>query len=222
VLPCTFIVQTATIWLTVLVGVNRYVAVCHPYQATRLCSIRQARRQVLIVIVSSIAYCIPKFFFGYIQQVSGSKPLPNILSLSSASSTAIAWTNDYYMNSLNVASSTTSAFSLDSGDYVIMTSFLPPVQRVTSIPLLPPSRGSQGVKAGKTQLGESVLFQVVYNNALYLICLLVVPLLLLTLLNARLVRSLQELKKKRAKMQVSYMRMHVTWKWHAVFFHLRK
>lgn len=31
-LPFILIVQTATIWVTVLVGINRYIAVCMPYQ----------------------------------------------------------------------------------------------------------------------------------------------------------------------------------------------
>jgi len=33
-LPFVFIVQTSTIWVTVLVGINRYIAVCMPYQAS--------------------------------------------------------------------------------------------------------------------------------------------------------------------------------------------
>lgn len=32
ILPLAFIAQTATVWSTVLIGVNRYIAVCHPYQ----------------------------------------------------------------------------------------------------------------------------------------------------------------------------------------------
>ena len=32
VLPVAFVAQTATIWVTVLVAVNRYIAVCRPYQ----------------------------------------------------------------------------------------------------------------------------------------------------------------------------------------------
>ena len=34
VLPVAFVAQTATIWVTVLVAVNRYIAVCRPYQVT--------------------------------------------------------------------------------------------------------------------------------------------------------------------------------------------
>ena len=33
-LPFVFVVQTLTIWVTVLVGINRYIAVCLPYQAS--------------------------------------------------------------------------------------------------------------------------------------------------------------------------------------------
>ena len=35
-LPFIFIVQTSTIWVTVLVGINRYIAVCMPYQVGTL------------------------------------------------------------------------------------------------------------------------------------------------------------------------------------------
>ena len=36
VLPVAFVAQTATIWVTVLVAVNRYIAVCRPYQVNTL------------------------------------------------------------------------------------------------------------------------------------------------------------------------------------------
>jgi len=39
-LPIVFIVQTSTIWVTVLVGINRYIAVCMPYQASVMNSCR--------------------------------------------------------------------------------------------------------------------------------------------------------------------------------------
>jgi len=32
VLPLAYLAHSATVWSTTLIGVNRYVAVCHPYQ----------------------------------------------------------------------------------------------------------------------------------------------------------------------------------------------
>lgn len=40
-LPLAFIAQTATIWVTVLVAFNRYIAVCQPFKAARLCTVVQ-------------------------------------------------------------------------------------------------------------------------------------------------------------------------------------
>ena len=38
-LPIAFLAQTAIIWVTVLVGVNRYIAVCRPFQVQIVCKI---------------------------------------------------------------------------------------------------------------------------------------------------------------------------------------
>jgi len=44
-LPFAFIAQTATIWVTVLVAFNRYIAVCKPFKAARLCTVVQVRQR---------------------------------------------------------------------------------------------------------------------------------------------------------------------------------
>lgn len=196
-LPCTFMVQTATIWLTVVVGVNRYVAVCHPYQATRLCSIRQARRQVLIVMICSIAYCIPKFFVGSIIKLPITSP---ILSPSNPDLAS-------FMLPSNSSDSSAVNTTTPSSPYNITTGYHGYID-IALTTIKPWSTGGGGsvaqVRAGKTWLGDNMYFNIIYNNALYLIFLLGLPLLLLTLLNARLVRALHDLRKKRAKMQVSH------------------
>ena len=61
ILPWAFVAQTATIWVTVLVCVNRFIAVCKPYQASRLCTVVQAKRQLSAVILFAIIYNIPRF-----------------------------------------------------------------------------------------------------------------------------------------------------------------
>ena len=66
VLPLVHTVQTATIWVTVLVGVNRYIAVCKPYQASRLCTVTQARKQLSLIIACALLYNIPRFFSAHL------------------------------------------------------------------------------------------------------------------------------------------------------------
>ena len=48
------------IWITVLMGLNRYFAVKRPYQ-TRVSSMRAARKQVMAVLLFVLLYCIPKY-----------------------------------------------------------------------------------------------------------------------------------------------------------------
>lgn len=62
VFPCALISETATIYLTILVTVNRYVSVCRPYEASNLCSIHHARKHVVLISLFSILYNIPRFF----------------------------------------------------------------------------------------------------------------------------------------------------------------
>ena len=60
-LPLAFTAQTATIWVTVLVAVNRYIAVCLPYKASRLCTVLKAKKQLAFVLLFAVLYNIPKF-----------------------------------------------------------------------------------------------------------------------------------------------------------------
>lgn len=54
--------QTCAIYSTILVTVNRYVAVCYPYRAKNLCSKKQATGQILVVWILSIIFNIPLFY----------------------------------------------------------------------------------------------------------------------------------------------------------------
>ena len=62
IFPCALIAETGTIYLTLLVTLNRYVSVCLPYEASSLCSVHHARRHVILVWLFSCIYNIPRFF----------------------------------------------------------------------------------------------------------------------------------------------------------------
>jgi len=57
------ILHTVTIWLTVLVTVDRYNAVCRAIEeygnSNNVCLVR---RQVSLVVIASVIYNIPRFF----------------------------------------------------------------------------------------------------------------------------------------------------------------
>ena len=68
--PLLEVAQTAVIWMTVLLAVNRYIAVCHPLHAPHFCTQYKARIQVAIVLVSSVIFNIPNFCRNYLSHTT--------------------------------------------------------------------------------------------------------------------------------------------------------
>lgn len=62
VFPIAMISQTVSVYLTLTVTLERFVAVCHPLQARSLCTYGRARAYVVVIIVFSIAYNITRFW----------------------------------------------------------------------------------------------------------------------------------------------------------------
>ena len=63
--------------MVVLVTVNRFIAVCMPLHATRLCSIRNVRCQLVGLFVLVVLFNIPRFFDARLDLVE--YPVYNIL-----------------------------------------------------------------------------------------------------------------------------------------------
>ena len=59
--PLVHITQMWAVWITVLVAFNRYVAICMPFQAHRLCTMKQVRFQMACLGLSIILYNIPRW-----------------------------------------------------------------------------------------------------------------------------------------------------------------
>ena len=60
-----FIVQTATIWITVVIAASRYVSVCMPYKASQIVNMQNTRIAMYITWIFSIVYNLPRFFEAY-------------------------------------------------------------------------------------------------------------------------------------------------------------
>ncbi|KAG8186389.1 hypothetical protein JTE90_026807 [Oedothorax gibbosus] len=60
--PVGLIAQTGSVWTTVAVTAERYVAVCHPLRAKALCTYRRARCLQLMVTLAAVVYNIPRFW----------------------------------------------------------------------------------------------------------------------------------------------------------------
>lgn len=60
--PCVFMAMTASMWMTVLLAVNRYVAICFPLKARQWCTMGKSYVQVAGVFVVAVAYNVPRFF----------------------------------------------------------------------------------------------------------------------------------------------------------------
>ncbi|XP_071042825.1 FMRFamide receptor-like [Parasteatoda tepidariorum] len=60
--PVGLIAQTGSVWTTVAVTVERYIAVCHPLKAKSLCTYRRARFFNLFITIMAIVYNIPRFW----------------------------------------------------------------------------------------------------------------------------------------------------------------
>ena len=127
VYPVSLIAETASIWITVLVTVNRYVSVCRPYEVSSWCTVQQAKRQVIIIWILSIALHFVRFFEQRV--VRGAR------------------------NSVEV-----------------------------------------------TSMGNHDVYKILYGSILYCIVMFLVPLVTLIILNYRLIKGLQQTKRRRAQL----------------------
>lgn len=66
--PLVHITQLETVWITVLISVNRFIAICLPFRALSLCTLSRVRLQVGALFVLTILYNIPRFYETQLKQ----------------------------------------------------------------------------------------------------------------------------------------------------------
>jgi len=70
ILPLINIALTASVWVVVLLSINRYIAVCFPFKGLGLCTIAKVKKQLAFVLLSAVLYNIPKFAESSIKYVT--------------------------------------------------------------------------------------------------------------------------------------------------------
>lgn len=68
VYPLATVAQTASVYLTLTVSLERFVAVCHPLRARSLCTYGRARMYVIGIIIVSVLYNLPKLWEANIKE----------------------------------------------------------------------------------------------------------------------------------------------------------
>lgn len=76
VFPIGLIAQTGSVYLTLTVTLERYVAVCHPLRARSLCTYGRARIYVLLIVMFAVLYNLPRFF--EVDRISGIEAHTNV------------------------------------------------------------------------------------------------------------------------------------------------
>lgn len=59
--PCVLTVQTCSVWTFIVITVERWIAVCHPLQANRMCTVGNSKRALTVVCVLSVLYNAPRW-----------------------------------------------------------------------------------------------------------------------------------------------------------------
>ena len=62
--PLSQVALLLVTWVTVLIAVTRYIAVCHPLRASALCTVPNVARGLVIVTISAVLFQVP-VYIGY-------------------------------------------------------------------------------------------------------------------------------------------------------------
>ena len=103
ILPVANVAWLSSIWVVVLLAVNRYIAVCFPFKALRWCTISKVKKQLAFVLLSAVLYGIPIFAedrVDYVTYDNGTTYKPHVVNTKLETSTLY---DIIYNGVLNVA-----------------------------------------------------------------------------------------------------------------------
>ncbi len=70
--PMVYFFRLADTWLTVLLTIDRFIAVCYPLHAQRLCTMRRTYILIAVLLTSTFVFSLPRLFLEYNIHPNGS------------------------------------------------------------------------------------------------------------------------------------------------------
>ncbi len=74
--PMVYFFRLADTWLTVLLTIDRFIAVCYPLHAQRLCTMRRTYILIAVLLLCTFAFSLPRFFEYTIHESTDFKITP--------------------------------------------------------------------------------------------------------------------------------------------------
>ena len=97
VLPIGWTSQTCTIWLVMVIAIDRYIAVSRPLKATLWCTTKNAKRVVVIVFVAAVLFNAPRWpHYYYVGFISGKNKSGGTTFISHLVFDVNFWNEDLY------------------------------------------------------------------------------------------------------------------------------
>lgn len=92
-LPFGWIAQTGTIWITMLLALDRYIAISRPFKAMVLCSVRNAHKAIIVTTVVAVLFNVVRFPHYYLVAMYSDS---NSTFIAHIKTTLPGWNSDIY------------------------------------------------------------------------------------------------------------------------------
>lgn len=67
--PAACVFHVTSVWLTLAFTIDRYLMICHPLRAKTFCTVRNARKVIVCLLLGSLVYNLPRFLEYHVVEV---------------------------------------------------------------------------------------------------------------------------------------------------------
>lgn len=183
--PLGCMAQMSTVWLVVVVTIDRYVAICHPFKAASWSTVAKAKRAIIVIVVCSVLFNIPRFFHTMVSESNQESTVYS--NYQNSDNTWAPWLEDHTEIPLPFPDP-----SLDNNSDV----------HLADLEMFPAEKAPVDVietmVANYGYIGTNMWYRIIYYIGLTWLLVYMIPLVLLIGLNVRLMIAIRKARKLHA------------------------